>query len=231
MGKPPIPDAAMLRMYAVMQRLRTAKRDPNTLTQLSRKERADIAERPESLLAAVVSQMHRRDTLVLSGDDRLAKVAVCEYFPVDVSSLHKLSCSGEPEECAAFAAGIATRSVEAVRGAGPKPLTVVLLQSMPLLTGVLEMMTLHELPLIIVAEAEPDTRAEAQRRLLGTKVPILTVDRSDAVAICRVMQESTRRARAGLGGVVVHAIPMTGSADALAGLEERLHGRGLVAGT
>ncbi len=86
----------------------------------------------------------------------------------------------------------------------------------------------RNLPLLVIAQGEPEPRADIHRRATATKIPILPVDDSDAVAVCRVMQESTLRARSGWGGVVIHATRLLGSADPVAGMEQRLRIRGLL---
>ena len=229
MGKPLISDAAMRSMYATMQHLRTVKRDKAALEGLSRADRTALAAQPEALHAALLSQMHRRDTLLTEGEDPLAKSAVAAYFPIEVSSLHTVVCPGSGEECAAVAAGMAMQQAETARSTGPRAVTVALLRGYPALDGVLSLITQHDLSLIVVVRAEALPRAEAQKRMLATKVPILPVDDADAVAVCRVVQEAMLRARNGWGGAVIHATRLAGAPDALAGMEHRLRVRGLLA--
>ena len=228
MGKPLISDAAMRSMYATMQQLRIAKRNRTLTEGLSRADRAAMTAQPEALHAALLSQMHRRDTLLTEGEDPLAAAAVAAYFPIEVASLHTVVCPGSGEECAAVAAGMAMKQAETARATGPRAVTVALLREYPPLDGVLALITQKDLPLIVVARSEPLTRADAQRRTLGTKVPTLPVDDADAVAVCRVVQESMLRARNGWGGAVIHATRLIGAPDALAGMEHRLRVRGLL---
>ena len=228
MGKPLISDAAMRSMYTTMQQLRMIKRDRTASESLSRSERAAMQAQPEALHAALLSQMHRRDTLLTEGDDPLATAAVASYFPVEVSSLHTVVCPGTGEECAAVAAGMALKQAETARANGVHPVTVALLREYPALHGVLSLIEQHQLPLLIVVRSEPLTRADSNRRMQGTKVPILPVDDADAVAVCRVVQESMLRARNGWGGAVIHATRLAGAPDALAAMEQRLRVRGLL---
>ncbi|MEK6398266.1 MAG: hypothetical protein V4734_09290, partial [Terriglobus sp.] len=81
---------------------------------------------------------------------------------------------------------------------------------------------------LVLVKGEAEPRALAEKRMKSTKVPILPVDAGDAVAVCRVMQESLLRARNGWGGAVIHAITMPGENDAVAGMEERLRARGIL---
>ena len=86
----------------------------------------------------------------------------------------------------------------------------------------------RELSLLLVVQAKPETRADAQRRLLGTKVPIMPVDATDAVAVCRVTQECMLRARNGWGGAVIHALRLPSPAEPLAQIESHMQARGIL---
>ncbi|MEG9433441.1 hypothetical protein [Terriglobus sp. ADX1] len=226
MGKPPISDAAMRKMYETMKALRSAKRETTTWTGVARNAKASAVAEPESLLAGILSQLHRRDTVVTSGELPLLKTAIESYFPVSVASLHTVTCNGSTEECASVAAGVALRSMDATRD--PKPVTIALLQDFPSLAGTLKLMESHDLPLLVIAKSEAEPRAITEKRMKSTQIPILPVDAADAVAVCRVMQESLLRARNGWGGSVIHAIAMPSAADSIAGMEERLRARGLL---
>jgi len=228
LGKPLISDAAMRSMYTTMQQLRLTKRDRAATEGLSRADRAAMIAQPEALHAALLSQMHRRDTLLTEGEDPLAKAALAAYFPIEVSSLHSIVCPGRGEECAAVAAGMALQHAETARTTGVRAVTVALLRGYPALDGVLSLIAQNDLPLIVVVRSEPLSRADAQRRALGTKVPILPVDDADAVAVCRVVQEAMLRARNGWGGAIIQATRLDGAPDALAGMEQRLRVRGLL---
>ena len=226
MGKPPISDAAMRKMYDTMNSLRQARRDAAMWKGVPRDVRATAMAEPESLLAGIFSQLHRRDTIVTAGELPLLKTAIASYFPVSVASLRTVACNGTDEECASVAAGMALRSIDPARD--PKPVTVAILQSFPALVGTLKLIESNDLPLLIIVKGEAEARAVVEKRMKSTKVPILPVDASDAVAVCRVMQETTLRARNGWGGAVIHAIAMPGEADAVAGMEERMRRRGLI---
>jgi len=226
LGKPPISDAAMRKMYDTMKSLRQARRDAATWKGVPRDVKAASMAEPESLLAGIFSQLHRRDTIVSAGELPLLKTAIASYFPVSVASLRNVACSGTDEECASVAAGMALRSMDPTRD--PKPVTVAILRSFPALLGTLKLMESDDLPLLIVVKGEAEARAVAEKRMKSTQVPILPVDAGDAVAVCRVMQESLLRARNGWGGAVIHAIAMPGAADAIEGMEERMRMRGLL---
>jgi hypothetical protein len=181
LGKPLISDAAMRSMFETMKHLRSLKSEPEVLRGLPRAARADFLVAPEALHAALLQQMHRRDTLVTQGVDTMANAAL-----------------------------------------------TAILRGYPALTSILQLIQEHNLSLLIVTQSEPETKAETHHRLSGTKVQILSVDDSDAVAVCRVVQESILRARHGWGGAVIHAARIAGATDAVEGMEQRLRRRGLL---
>lgn len=226
MGKPPISDAAMRAMFETMVRLRSVRREAAVWKGVSRESKTFALAEPESLLAGVLSQMHRRDTLVTSGTHPLLTTAVQQYFPVAVASLHTIACEASDDEVAAFAAGIALKAKDSARD--PKPVTVVLLRSFPSLHATVRLLQQHDLPLLVVAQGEAEGRDASEKRTKSTQVPLLPVDAADAVAVCRVMQEAMLRARNGWGGTVIHAIHLPGSTDAVAGMRKRLEARGLL---
>ena len=231
MGKPLISDAAMRGMHETMQRMRTAKRHATAAQTLSKAERAAFQVEPESLLAALLSQVHRRDTLLTEGNFPGGEIALDVYFPDRAHGPHMHVCQGTTEECAAVAAGMALKQADSTRTALPRPVIVAVLREFPALTGILRLMQDRELSLILVVQAEPETRAGAQRRLLGTKVPILPVDATDAIAVCRVTQESMLRARNGWGATVIHALRLPAPADPLQQIESHMQARGILTRT
>jgi hypothetical protein len=227
LGKPLISDAAMRNMYAAMQQLRAAKSDRQHVGSRSRADRAALDSRPESLLAGLVWQLHPRDTLLTEGLDPLLETALESFFPGKELAPHRLICTGSGMECAGVAAGVAWKGAQSARSL--QPVAVALLRGYPELDAVLELMAEHELAMIVVVRSAPAPRAAAHRSLRDARIPVLPVDESDAVAVCRVVQESLLRARQNLGGAVIHACSLPGAADALQGMEERLRGRGLTA--
>ena|GEM_PF-7093633 len=225
MGKPPISDNTMRKMYDAMEHLRSAQRDPSVWKAVPRAVRASVATEPESLLAGVLSQLHRRDTLAVAGEHPLINIATGVFYPNPVASLHTVRVDGTDEECAAMAAGMAKRTLEEHRS--PQPVTVALLRSFPALTSVLAWMERQDLPLLLVAKDALEPRGITERRIRSTKVPILPVDAADTVAVCRAMQEALLRARNGWGGAVIHAISLPGSSTPLGLMRQRMQARGL----
>lgn len=236
MGKPLISNAAMRGMYETMHRMRSAKQDPARFSSMPRSERTAVLAEPESLLAALMSQVHRRDTLLTQGASPLLPVAMAVYFqPEATPAQHSFHAS--TEECAAVTAGMALRSLRRMRAANeasalgqapPRPVFIALLRDFPPLTGVLKLIEQDDLPVLLVVGGPPESRSDAQRRLQSTSVAIMTVDGADAVAVCRVAQESLLRARNGWGGAVMHATALPGSTDPLLLLKQHLEGRGLI---
>lgn len=228
LGKPPISDAVMRGMHDTMHSIRTAKRKADVSQTLTRAERAAFQAEPESLFAALLSQAHRRDTLLTQGRFPGAEIALEGYFPDRAHGPHTHVCPGTAEECAAVAAGMALQQADSARAASPRPLIVAILREFPALTSVLQLMQERELSLLLVVQAEPETRADAQRRLLGTKVAVMPVDATDAIAVCRVAQECMLRARNGWGGAVIHALRLPSPADPLAQIESHMRARGIL---
>ncbi len=231
MGKPLISDTAMRGMHDTMQRMRTAKRRATAAQTILKAEREAFQAEPESLLAALLSQVHRRDTLLTQGSFPGVEIALDVYFPDRSHGPHVHVCQGTTEECAAVAAGMALKQADSSGTTTPRPVIIALLREFPALTGVLRLMQDRELSLMLVVQAEPETRADAQRRLLGTKVPIMPVDATDAIAVCRVTQESMLRARNGWGGTVIHALQLPSPADPLQQIESHMQARGILTRT
>jgi hypothetical protein len=222
MGKPLISDAAMRGMFATMQQLRVTKQE---VRGLSRAAKAVLQSESEAMPAAVLSQLNRRDTLVMEGKQPLFETARQAWFADESAAPPLVTCSGSSEECAAVAAGIA---IKQSRGGTQKPVVIAVLRTFPALTGVLKLIEEHTLSLLVIVQGEAESRTDSNHRAAATKVPILGVDDQDAVAVCRVMQESMLRARHGWGGAVIHATQLPGAPDGLEGMRQRMERRGLL---
>lgn len=237
MGKPLISDAVMHGMYETMQQMRSAQREAGGGGGHTRSKHAALQAEPEALFAAMFSQLRRRDTLLTQDTRPLLPIAQAAYFPTDTPmTVH--TCNGTVEECAAVAVGMALRAAERLRdtngptllsGHPPRPVVLAMLNNPAPMKGVLQLIEQHDLPVLLIVGGEVESRADSQRRLQTTRVPFMPVDRSDAVAICRVMQECLLRARNGWGGAVIHAAPMPGSSDPLLLLRKHMEKRGLFA--
>ncbi len=229
MGKPLISDAVMRGMYEAMQQIRTAKSDAVTAGKLSRADRVRLQAQPESLYAALLSQVHRRDTLLTEGNDPLMEVGLQTYHRGGGARAGMYALPGSnSDECAGIAAGMALQQTAATRTqTKSRRVVLVLLRSFPPMPGVLQLIDDHGPSILLVVQGEPESRADAQRRLRSTNVPVMPVDAADAVAMCRVMQECMLRARNGWGGSLIHALTLPGAPDPLALLEDHLRKRGL----
>ena len=227
LGKPLISDNAMLGMYTTLQRLRTPGPSPH-LNQRRPSQTSRAGHELGVVLAAALWQLHRRDTLLVekrhASSRRIAEAmqAAGELK----SALHVLP--GASEECAAFAAGMGLQQPRSGRAAATsRPVVVALLSEFSALKGVLQLVGENALPVLLVTLAAPETRTEAQRRLLSTTVPIMPVDAADTVALCRVLQECLLRARNGWGGAVIQALRLPDAQDPLLLMEGHLRKRGL----
>ena len=222
-------------MYTGTKRLRLAVEDPGFAADLPRSERLLLLHQPVAMLAALLSQLHRRDTVLVTGDARLLRMTAETWVPQgNGPALHALR--GSDEECAAIATGMALRIADWARPAAgtasakqgtPCPVVIALLHGFPPLPTLLKLVQDRDLPVLLFASGDAEPRAKAERRLLSTGVPILPVDCADAVAVCRVTQECLLRARNGWGGAVIHAAPFPGSVDPLELLGQHLARRGL----
>lgn len=235
LGKPLITDAAMSGMYRTMQHIVAERHSTGFAADLPKAVRSALQQEPEAVLAALFSQVHRRDTVLAEGPNPLVQTAADTWFPhTGAPTLHAVQ--GSAEECAGIAAGMALRVADKaatqpgdVHAADrPRPVIIALLRGFSPLISVLQLVQQYDLALLLVVSGEPESRADAQRRMLSTTVPIMPVDRADAVAVCRVMQECLLRARSGWGGAVIHAAPLPGSQDALTLMSQHLEKRGLV---
>lgn len=207
---------------------------PGFAADLPQAQRVLLQQQSVALLSALLSQLHRRDTVLMPGDDRLLRTAAEAWFPHgNGPALHALGSSDE--ECAAVAAGMALRIADWTRPAAsgaaakttPMPVVIALLNGFPRMPSLLRLVQQHDLALLLFAGGPLVPRAKAQKDLRSTGVPILPVDCADAVAVCRVTQECLLRARNGWGGAVIHATSMPGSVDALGLLAQHLAKRGL----
>ena len=226
MGQPLISDAVLRGMYTSAKRLRSAAAVRGFAADLPQAQRTALVRQPVAVLAALLSQLHRRDTVLVPGDARLLQLATEVWFPQgNGPTLHALQC-GE-EECAAVATGMALRIADWARpAAGTEP---ALLNGLPSLPTLLRLVQERDLALLLFAGGAMEPRAKAQQRLLPNGVPVLPVDCADAVAVCRVTQECLLRARNGWGGAVIHAAALPGSVDPLDLLAQHLAKRGLQA--
>lgn len=219
MSKPLISDAQMLAMHAAMLQLRQAA--PR------RSAAAAQGAWPIALMAAVLLQLRGEDVLVTAGELPLAQTTL---RAAQASSFHPdllpftLACS--PDTAAAVAAGHALAQSLAMRPGDRAPLTLAMLDARAPLSDALQLAGQHLLPLLAIVRDEPGKPRPPLQA--PQNVEVVPVDADDAVAVCRVMQESTLRARNRWGAVVLRAVTLPGGLDPIAALERHLERRGLI---
>ena len=217
MGKPLISDAQMLAMHAAMMQLRQAA--PR------RSAAAAQGAWPIALLAATLLQLRSDDLLVTAGELPLAVTALRSArhssFQPDLLPF-SLACS--PDSATAVAAGYALAQSHGARPGDHAPLTLAMVGARTPQVEALQLAGKHLLPLLVVMRDEP-----GKPRLplsAPENVEVVPVDAEDAVAVCRVVQESMLRARNRWGAVVLRGITLPDSADPIAALEAHLNRRG-----
>ena len=218
LGKPLISDAQMVAMHSVMLQLRQAA--PR------RSAAAAQSAWPIAFLAAALLQLRSDDLLVTAGELPLAAATLSGARE---SSFHPdllpftLQCT--PESAAAAAAGHAYAQSHAARPGDHAPLTMAMVPVRAPLADALRLAGQHLLPLLAVVRDEP---GQPRPPLLApNNVEVIAVDAEDAVAVCRVVQESMLRARNRWGAVVLRAVTLPGSTDPITAFEAHLGRRGL----
>ena len=213
MGSPLISDAQMRRMHSCLSALREQ--------QSSARDQALHAT-----IAALSILLAESDALV-SGprgsrlQELLAEV-VAEEAPASLNG-------PEPADALAlFACGVAVRQRWEAGPDFASAVTVALLNDEALDRHTWQAIAAQSAPLILLSFPNPNaadqTGPGATKKRAG--IPSIPVDGSDAVAVCRVLQESLLRARGGLGSVAIQAFRLSASRSALVQVEEHLRRRG-----
>ncbi len=198
---PLLPHSKLRELYALMLRCR----------ELERKQKPGAAS--EALLAA--TSIHLLPGDLLSGHQIADQLAPAAKKPNVNSTVGGTSLDGRLSLCAAAARGL--------QAAGTDGLVLAFALAggaEPGWTAALEWAQQSQLPLLLACadatggsasrsgkRAEPALDYAAVSRLAKrVKLPVLTVDGEDAVAVYRVMQESVLRARLGGGPAVLWAV-------------------------
>ena len=219
MGKPLISDAQMLAMHETMLQLQKAVP--------KRSGHAAQPAWPVAVLAAALMQLRTEDVLVTEGEQPLAEATLRQ---AQHSSFHPdllpFRIAASAETAPALAASYAFAQANQARPGDHAPLTLALLSTQAPLSEVMHLAGQSMLPLLLIVREEP-----GRPRLPMTAPPnveIVPVDAEDAIAVCRVMQESTMRARNRWGSVVLRAITLPNTADPVVSLEAHLRRRSLL---
>jgi hypothetical protein len=224
---PLLPNAKLKELYALMQRARSLSKAPAS------------APRFEAILAASLLRVQPGDFISPPANAPAAALLAAERStpndpPTPLPTHNRL----------ATAAGIA----QGLKLANEKRLAVFYTDATPSTARTelgwqeaLTYATQAQLPLIlIVADIETTSRAANPKAISWAsisklakplKLPVLTVDGSDAVAVYRVMQETTHRARMGDGAAVIWChLPAKNSAatDPIRNMQRYLAARNLL---
>ena len=230
MGKPLISDTQLRTMHSLVAALVAAKRDLSLSAELSRAERFAIQRYPAALLAGLLPLLQPGDAVVTQGRNPLAERLWTQLSARQPTSRHGLpctitACEGSAAATALVAAGAAVHQKSLTKPGGESRITLAILEKEDDLSECLRLAHAQLLPLLLVVRGENSTvtRARASRSL----VPAIPVDDTDAVAVCRVMQESLIRARNGWSSVVIHALHTEKASDPIDQLTHHLRRRNL----
>jgi TPP-dependent pyruvate/acetoin dehydrogenase alpha subunit len=203
---PLLPHRKLQELHSLMQHCR----------ELERKDKSRISAR-EALLAATSIHLLPGDLLSTSATDKTAGELSPEgKKPVANSTLVAASSLG-------FRLAICAAAARGLQAAGADGLVLAYAQAGTLEPGwqaALEWAQQSQLPVILAcADATGGAASRSKKRkepalefsvfrrfATRVKLPILTVDGEDAVAVYRVMQESVLRARLGGGPAVIWAV-------------------------
>jgi len=222
---PLLPNAKLKELYALMQRARALSKAPAS------------APRFEAILCATLMHIEPGDFI-----SPPPNAPVATLLSTERTATNKKSVPADALPAAqrlALASGIA----QGLKLANPGRFAVVYTDAGRPENGWQEALTYAtaaRLPLIVVIASVETTRAGNSKSLAWPslsrlarklKLPILTVDGSDAVAVYRVMQESAHRARLGDGVAVIWcALPAKNSpaTDPISNMQAYLVARNLL---
>ncbi len=222
MGKPLISDAQMLSLHQTMVRLQTARHAA------SRSSAARASTWPVAVLAAALLQLGTEDVLMTEGEQPWAQMVLAQGKELSFrpDSLPCTVQSAERNSIAVLAAGYALAQNHYSHPDDTAPVTLAVLQPGTPVEEAMRLAGEHVLPLILMLREEPNR--PRQTMTAPENVEIVQVDAEDAVAVCRVMQESMVRTRNRWGSVVLRAVTLPGSIDPVKALESHLQRRGLL---
>jgi len=237
LGKPLISDAQMLSIYKAMLHLHRHQAQPNS--SLPKQQRLQLQQQwqrqPIALLAATLLQLRTEDVLVTQGDQPwAAEVVALAYAGTFSPEVQPTVLSiPNPESVAPLAAGYALAQSRYSHPGDHAPVTVALLSPNASLDDAMRIAGQSLLPLILIILEDagiPATGHTPKPRLTieaPANVELILIDALDAVACCRVMQESLLRARNRWGAVVLQAVSLPGTPGALTQIEAHLQRRNI----
>ena len=219
MGKPLIGDTQMLAIHSTMLRLR------ELAPPVPQPGRARItANRPIALLAATLLQLRPCDILFLDEADSVA-AEVLSLAQESTFAPQHVSVVNAGASAATVAAGHALAQSRSTRPADDAPVTVALLRDDTVLDDVIALAGEHLLPLLLIVQSGSVARSTPLESI--PNVEVVRIDADDAVACCRVMQESLLRTRNRWGSVVLQAVSLPGATDPVLAFEAHLRRRNL----
>lgn len=211
----------MRAIYQTMLHLRDRQ------AQVPRSQQARTRQQPLSLLAATLLQLRTEDVLVTQDEYPLATevLALAHGNAFNPDVLPTALIVTENTAVAALAAGYALAQSRYSHPGDHAPVTVALLRPDAPIDEAMRIAGEFLLPLILITREDPSfPRKKVQA---PANVEAILIDGEDAVACCRVMQESLLRARNRWGSVVLRAVSLPGTPDALVSMRERLHRRNI----
>ncbi len=227
MGKSLISDAQMLAIHETMLHLRALEQEVHDpFANAASRAAGRIPPRPISLLAATLLQLYPTDTVFTDGEDALAAEVLALAQAATFAPGHQASLFEAGNNTAALAAGHSLAQSRMTRPADDAPITVALLRDTPAdLDDLFHLAGTSILPLLLIVQSGDVTRSTSLES--RTNVEVVRIDADDAVACCRVMQESLLRTRNRWGAVILQAVTLPGAVDPIAAFETHLRRRNL----
>ncbi len=191
------------------------------------KDRRLYERQPVALLAATLLQLRTEDVLIADGPQPLAEATLAIAHEQTFHPAHQPTVirTAAGTGAAMLAAGYALAQSRSTQPGDRAPTTVALLQQNAPIDEAMRLAGESHLPLLLILRDEPGTA----RRTITTpaNIELINIDADDAIAVCRVMQESLLRTRNRWGAVVLRGLTIPGTPDPLTTLAGHLQRRGL----